>query len=162
MPGSPLEDIDTQAIGRSVGGTIGTDNLPLDLDLSVDNQRLNINGSTYLLHAYPIFNVDYRQNLTIITDWLERFENLQLIGRSGRYSYLNMDCAMESGIRAVENILARSGAAATFPVKQAAAPSRLLNDQQTWFAVGAGAGLLGALDGAMLLGSPRSSRQLIN
>ncbi len=76
-------------------------------------------------YAYPIFNVDYRQNLTIITDWLARFENLQLIGRSGRYSYLNMDCAMESGIRAVENVLARSGAAATFSEKLAAAPSRL-------------------------------------
>ncbi len=76
-------------------------------------------------YAYPIFNVAYRENLQIITDWLDRFENLQLIGRSGRYSYLNMDCAMESGIRAVEKVIGRAGGAATFPEKMAAAPSRL-------------------------------------
>ena len=75
-------------------------------------------------YAYPIFNVDYRQNLQVITDWLDQFDNLQLIGRSGRYSYLNMDCAMESGIGAVEKILHRAGADATWPERLAALPSR--------------------------------------
>jgi protoporphyrinogen oxidase len=74
-------------------------------------------------YAYPIFNIDYRKNLQVITDWLDRFDNLQLIGRSGRYSYLNMDCAMESGIEAVERVIARSGASATFSEKMAAAAS---------------------------------------
>ena len=76
-------------------------------------------------YAYPVFNVGYRENLQIITDWLDQFGNLQLIGRSGRYSYLNMDCAMESGIRAVEKVIMRSGAAATFSEKMAAFPSRV-------------------------------------
>ncbi len=76
-------------------------------------------------YAYPVFNVDYRENLQIITDWLDQFGNLQLIGRSGRYSYLNMDCAMESGIQAVEKVIERSGADATFPEKMAALPSRV-------------------------------------
>jgi protoporphyrinogen oxidase len=76
-------------------------------------------------YAYPVFNVDYRENLQIITDWLDQFGNLHLIGRSGRYSYLNMDCAMESGIQAVEKVIERSGAGATFPEKMAALPSRV-------------------------------------
>ena len=75
--------------------------------------------------AYPIFNVNYRENLQIITDWLDQFDNLQLIGRSGRYSYLNMDCAMESGLRAVEEVIERSGAAGGFSEKMAASPSRV-------------------------------------
>lgn len=75
-------------------------------------------------YAYPIFNVNYRQNLQIITDWLDQFSNLQLIGRSGSYSYLNMDCAMESGIRAVERVLCHSMAELTYPEKIAARPSR--------------------------------------
>jgi septal ring factor EnvC (AmiA/AmiB activator) len=45
---------------------------------------------------------------------------------------------------------------------QATAPARLLNDQQTWFAVGAGAGLLGVCIGAMLRGRRRSRREWIN
>ena len=75
-------------------------------------------------YAYPVFNVNFRQNLQIITEWLEQFSNLQLIGRSGSYSYLNMDCAMESGIEAVEKVLRRAGATATYPEQLAALPSR--------------------------------------
>jgi protoporphyrinogen oxidase len=75
-------------------------------------------------YAYPIFNVNYRHNLQIITEWLDQFSNLQLIGRSGSYSYLNMDCAMESGIEAVEKVLQRAGGTATYPEQLAALPSR--------------------------------------
>lgn len=45
---------------------------------------------------------------------------------------------------------------------RAAAPARLLSDQQTWFAVGAGAGLLGVLVGALLRGNRRTRREWIN
>lgn len=75
-------------------------------------------------YAYPVFNVDYRKNLQVITNWLDQFANLHLIGRSGRYSYLNMDCAMESGIEAAEQVLQRATAAATYPERIAALPSR--------------------------------------
>ena len=77
-------------------------------------------------YAYPVFNVNYQKNLQIITEWLDQFSNLQLIGRSGSYSYLNMDCAMESGIEAVEKVIDRAGggAAATYPEQLAALASR--------------------------------------
>ncbi|HBX55990.1 translation initiation factor 2 [Pseudomonas sp. UBA2684] len=45
---------------------------------------------------------------------------------------------------------------------QAEAPERLFSEQQMWFAVGAGAGLLGVMVGAMLRGNRRSRREWIN
>jgi septal ring factor EnvC (AmiA/AmiB activator) len=45
---------------------------------------------------------------------------------------------------------------------QAGAPGRLLNDQQMWFAVGAGAALLGVILGALLRGNRRRRREWIN
>ncbi|UTW07456.1 translation initiation factor 2 [Pseudomonas benzenivorans] len=45
---------------------------------------------------------------------------------------------------------------------QADTPARLLSEQQTWFAVGAGAGLLGVILGAMLRGNRRTRREWIN
>lgn len=56
-------------------------------------------------HAYPLFSVGYEEHVKIITDYLGQISNLHLIGRSGLYSYLNMDHAMESGIAAAEKIL---------------------------------------------------------
>lgn len=75
-------------------------------------------------YAYPIFKVNYRQNLEVIVNWLNQFSNLHLIGRSGRYSYLNMDCAMESGIEAAEKVIQRPAADITYPEKVAARPNR--------------------------------------
>ncbi|MDF1577389.1 MAG: FAD-dependent oxidoreductase [Desulfobulbales bacterium] len=76
-------------------------------------------------HAYPVFSVDYQKHLRVVTDWLGRFENLHLIGRSGRYSYLNMDHAMESGIEAAEKVLQRPGANLSYPERVAASPCRV-------------------------------------
>lgn len=56
-------------------------------------------------YAYPKFKVNYKRHIQTITDYLDRFENLSLIGRSGRYSYLNMDHAMESGINTAREVM---------------------------------------------------------
>lgn len=56
-------------------------------------------------YAYPVFDVHYQNHLKIITDYLDKFDNLYLVGRSGMFSYLNMDQAMESGIAAAEQVL---------------------------------------------------------
>lgn len=45
---------------------------------------------------------------------------------------------------------------------QASQPKGLLSVEQWWFAVGAGAGLLGVIVGAMLRGNRRSRREWIN
>lgn len=55
--------------------------------------------------AYPVFDVYYRDHLKVITDFLKNFDNLHLVGRSGMFSYLNMDQAMETGIAAAEKVI---------------------------------------------------------
>ncbi|WP_010483257.1 hypothetical protein [Pseudomonas sp. S9] len=45
---------------------------------------------------------------------------------------------------------------------QAQTPPPLINERQQWFAVGAGAGLLGVLIGALLRGSRRKRREWTN
>ena len=57
--------------------------------------------------AYPLFEVDYIQKQKCIVEYLERFSNLELVGRGGQFEYYNTDHAMESGIAAAEAIRAR-------------------------------------------------------
>lgn len=45
---------------------------------------------------------------------------------------------------------------------QAQAPQQLVSEQQMWFAIGAGAGLLGVIIGALLRGNRRSRREWLN
>ena len=59
-------------------------------------------------YAYPVFSVGYEKHVKTIIDYLDHFRNLHLIGRSGRYSYLNMNHAMESGIETATGLLAGS------------------------------------------------------
>jgi protoporphyrinogen oxidase len=57
--------------------------------------------------AYPLFDVGYKKACDEIYDYLGRFENLHLAGRSGMFRYYNMDHAIESGINTAEKILGR-------------------------------------------------------
>ncbi len=57
--------------------------------------------------AYPLFDVGYRNACDIIYDYLGRFTNLHLAGRSGMFRYYNMDHAIGSGIETAEKILNR-------------------------------------------------------
>lgn len=55
--------------------------------------------------AYPVYSVGYKEPLKIIADYLWLFDNLQTIGRAGRFRYDNMDVAATSGIFAANNIV---------------------------------------------------------
>ncbi len=57
--------------------------------------------------AYPLFKVGYRDYVEIIHDYLERFENLHISGRSGMLRYYNMDVAIRSGIETAEKVLGK-------------------------------------------------------
>lgn len=61
--------------------------------------------------AYPLFDVGYGPRARAIADYLERFGNLHLAGRSGMFRYMNMDHAMAAGLDAAERILAARRAA---------------------------------------------------
>ena len=59
-------------------------------------------------YAYPAFEVGYEQASAAVTDYLTRFANLQVIGRTGAFRYYNMDHAIESGLQAADAVLARA------------------------------------------------------
>ena len=58
-------------------------------------------------NAYPLFEVNYIEKQNCIVEYLDRFTNLELVGRGGQFEYYNTDHAMESGIAAAEAIIAR-------------------------------------------------------
>ncbi len=60
--------------------------------------------------AYPLFEVGYRELCDVIYDYLGRFKNLHVTGRSGMFRYYNMDIAIKSGIDTAERILNREPA----------------------------------------------------
>lgn len=54
--------------------------------------------------AYPVYDGEYRQHLQVLKEYLNKFENLQTIGRNGMHRYNNQDHSMLTGILAVENL----------------------------------------------------------
>jgi protoporphyrinogen oxidase len=55
--------------------------------------------------AYPVYDADYKKNIKIIREYLDKFKNLQPIGRYGMFKYNNMDHSILTGLYAAENIL---------------------------------------------------------
>ncbi|MGH7898633.1 MAG: NAD(P)/FAD-dependent oxidoreductase [Candidatus Binatia bacterium] len=54
--------------------------------------------------AYPVYDRGYRDQLTIVRDYLARLTNLQLIGRNGQHRYNNQDHSMLAGVYAAHNL----------------------------------------------------------
>ena len=55
--------------------------------------------------AYPSYVMGYEKPLEKIKDFIDQFENLQIIGRYGTFRYNNTDHSIETGLLAAENIL---------------------------------------------------------
>ena len=55
--------------------------------------------------AYPVYDATYQDSLREIRAWLDRFDNLQLIGRNGMHRYNNQDHSMLTGMLAARNVL---------------------------------------------------------
>jgi len=56
-------------------------------------------------HVYPVYDMDYPENLAVIKSYLDGFENLFYIGRPGRFRYTNQDHSLEMGIATGRSIL---------------------------------------------------------
>jgi len=56
-------------------------------------------------YAYPVYHLDYKEDLDKIFKYLSRFKNFQAIGRSGLYRYNNMDHSILTGLYAARNIM---------------------------------------------------------
>jgi hypothetical protein len=55
--------------------------------------------------AYPIYDSEYREYLTIVKDFVSGLQNYQTIGRNGLHRYNNQDHAMLTGMLAVRNVM---------------------------------------------------------
>jgi protoporphyrinogen oxidase len=61
--------------------------------------------------AYPLFEVGYRKHADDLHEYLGRFSNLHIAGRSGMFRYYNMDVAIRSGIETAEKVIQKSRSA---------------------------------------------------
>ena len=55
--------------------------------------------------AYPVYDSTYQEALAVIRNFLEPFNNLQLVGRNGMHKYNNQDHSMLTAMLAVKNIM---------------------------------------------------------
>ncbi len=58
--------------------------------------------------AYPLLEVGYEKHYSQLLEYLDKFTNLHILGRTGMFKYLNMDRAIESGIETANAILSNS------------------------------------------------------
>ena len=72
---------------------------------ATDAGILHPTGLARVPKAYPIYDATYPQNIRIIREYLDKFKNLQPIGRYGMFKYNNMDHSILTGIYAADNIL---------------------------------------------------------
>ena len=56
-------------------------------------------------NVYPVYDLEYKENLDIIKNYLNKFSNLLYIGRPGRFKYNNQDHSIEMGITAAKTII---------------------------------------------------------
>lgn len=54
--------------------------------------------------AYPVYDEAYSSSLETVKSYLDGFENMQTVGRSGMHRYNNMDHSMVTGIMAAQNL----------------------------------------------------------
>jgi protoporphyrinogen oxidase len=60
--------------------------------------------------AYPVYDRDYSDNVTIIRTWLEAaIPNIHPVGRNGMHRYNNQDHSMMTAMLAAENIVSAAG-----------------------------------------------------
>ena len=55
--------------------------------------------------AYPVYDSDYREYLSVVREFIDGLENCQTIGRNGLHRYNNQDHAMLTGMLAVRNMV---------------------------------------------------------
>jgi protoporphyrinogen oxidase len=60
-----------------------------------------------LNYAYPILELGFEEKVAQIFEWLDRFENLSLSGRNGKFAYTHLHDMMRFGKDIVEDHLTR-------------------------------------------------------
>ncbi len=75
--------------------------------LGLVDPEVNIEDGTVIrqFKAYPVYDDEYRQKVEVIQEYIQKFENLQTVGRNGMHRYNNSDHSMLTGLLAAKNIL---------------------------------------------------------
>ncbi len=63
---------------------------------------------TYIIkqpNVYPVYDLNYKENLSVIKDYLNSITNLYYIGRPGRFRYNNQDHSLEMGMLAAKAVI---------------------------------------------------------
>ena len=71
----------------------------------LNNEKVSGGFVVRLPRTYPIYAGNYKTALAEIQDYLQKFDNLQLVGRYGSFKYNNQDHSLLMGILAAENVL---------------------------------------------------------
>ncbi|MBD2122027.1 FAD-dependent oxidoreductase [Trichocoleus sp. FACHB-262] len=70
-------------------------------------------------YAYPVYRVGYEPTLSKVKDYLNQWDNLHLVGRTGSFHYMNSDGVIEDVFRLIEKLFPE-GAAQVQPLSTAA------------------------------------------
>ena len=54
--------------------------------------------------AYPVYDQDYKEKISVIKDELQHYPNLHLIGRNGMHKYNNQDHSIMTAMLVAKNI----------------------------------------------------------
>ncbi|MEM6837761.1 MAG: FAD-dependent oxidoreductase [Cyanobacteria bacterium P01_C01_bin.120] len=73
----------------------------------IEPQEVLGNWCGRMNYAYPILELGFEDKVTQIFDWLDRFENLSLSGRNGKFAYTHLHDMMRFGKDIVEEQLAK-------------------------------------------------------
>jgi len=60
--------------------------------------------SSYARFAYPVYYLDYEENVSKLYSYLAKFKNLRSIGRQGLFRYNNMDHSVKMGLLTAEHL----------------------------------------------------------
>ncbi len=60
--------------------------------------------STFAEHAYPVYSLSYKDDLQKLYSFFRSMKNILICGRQGLYRYMNMDRAIENGLKAAGSL----------------------------------------------------------
>ena len=64
---------------------------------------------SFRMHGiYPVYDLEFRQNLTSILNYLDQFNNFLTLGRRGLFNYNNQDHCMDMAFKAANHIISNS------------------------------------------------------
>jgi protoporphyrinogen oxidase len=61
--------------------------------------------ATRARHAYPAYDLDYKQNIDTVNAYLRGFPGLEIVGRGGAFRYNNADHSIEMGLILAQKLL---------------------------------------------------------